>query len=406
MEVNMQTRIITDSIKVASDIIKGGGLVAVPTETVYGLAANGLDERAVKDIFNVKGRPDNKALSLMVSGVEALEELCEDIPFAARHLADIFWPGPLTIVLKAKPGIIPDIVLAGGSTVGLRCPNHEKTLALLKTAALPLAAPSANPTGERDPKTAREVLNYFEGKIDAVIDGGQCSFGVASTVIDMSKTPYEILRQGAVLEEDLNLALVSGLTIIGITGGTGCGKTTALEVLEKMGGLIIDCDVVYHELLENSQELMEALEERFPGAIPKGTHDTKALGEIVFNDPAELSALNAISHHFVGKEISRRLTNWAKAGGMVAAIDAIALIESGISNYCRTTVGITAPTELRVQRLMKREGITAEYAKLRIDAQKPDSYFEENCDYTLSNDSDRESFEINCEKLFSDIIGR
>ena len=402
----MKTKIVAESISEAADIIKAGGLVAVPTETVYGLAANGLDENAVKEIFAVKGRPENKPLSLMVHGAEAMDELCGDVPEAARYLADIFWPGPLTIVLKAKPGLIPEAVRAGGDTIGLRCPNHPKTLELLKTCGLPLAAPSANPSGEKSPKTAQDVLDYFNGKIGAVIDGGECSMGVESTIIDMSKTPYKILRQGALAENDLNMALMSSLTIIGITGGTGCGKTTALDTLAAMGGLIIDCDAVYHDLLENSDELIKALDERFPGAIPPGTHDTKALGEIVFSDAEELRALNAITHRFVGQEISRQLTNWAKNGNRLAAIDAIALMEGGISNYCRVTVGVIAPTETRVARLMKRDGITEEYARLRINAQKSNEYFEENCDYTLLNDSDRESFKIKCETLFSNIIGR
>lgn len=401
----MQTQLITDNIADAADIIKRGGLVAVPTETVYGLAANGLAPEAVKEIFAVKGRPENKPLSLMVSGIDAMDELCEAVPDAARYLADIFWPGPLTIVLKAKSGLIPDEVRAGGDTIGLRCPNHPKTLELLKVCGLPLAAPSANPSGEQSPKTADDVKSYFGGKIDAIIDGGRCEMGTESTIIDMSKTPFTILRQGALSAEDINMALMSSLTIIGITGGTGCGKTTALEVLERMGGLVIDCDAVYHELLEQSDELIAELDVHFPGAIPAGTHDTKALGEIVFSNPEELRALNAITHRYVGREISRRLTDWALKGNKIAAIDAIALLEGGVSSYCRTTVGVIAPRQTRIERLMKRDNITEEYARLRIDAQKPNEYFEQNCDRILENKGDRESFKQKCEILFSDIIG-
>ncbi len=400
----MQTKVINDEIALAADIIRSGGLVAVPTETVYGLAANGFAEAAVKSIFDVKGRPENKPLSLMVSGAEAIDKLCVDVPDAAYFLADVFWPGPLTIVLKAREDI-PQIVRAGGSTVGLRCPQQEQTLSLLKTAQLPLAAPSANPSGEKSPKTAQDVLNYFDGKIDAVIDGGECTLGVESTIIDMSNTPYKILRQGAVHAENIFMALTASLTIIGITGGTGCGKTTALDVLKDMGGLVIDCDEVYHTLLNESDALIAALDERFPGIIPPGTHDTKALGEIVFSNPTELAALNGITHRFVGEEISRRLSDWAMNGGRVAAIDAIALIEGGVASFCRVTVGVTAPTENRIQRLMEREGISHEYAALRVSAQKPNEFFEENCDRILVNDSDRDSFEIKCKELFKEIIG-
>ena len=401
----METLNLSGKTERAADILKSGGLVAVPTETVYGLAANGFDERAVSRIYEVKGRPEVKPLSLMVRGAEAFELLCEEVPKAAYVLADIFWPGPLTIVLKAKK-TIPDIVRAGGETVGLRCPDHPALRELLGAVDFPLAAPSANPSGEKSPVKAQEVLQYFEGKIEGIIDGGECALGTESTIIDLSKTPYTILREGAALTSDIFLALVSALTIIGITGGTGTGKTTALNVIKEMGGLIIDADELYHTLLSSSEPMLRALNERFPGAIPEGTHDTKALGEIVFSNPEELRALNAISHKFVGEEIGRALTDWAKSGGELAAIDAIALIEGGAANICKATVGITAPTEARITRLMEREGISREYAELRISAQKPNEYFEKNCDYTVSNDGTQESFKTRCKKVFEDIIRR
>ena len=189
----MKTEIITADMDRAADIIRRGGLVAVPTETVYGLAGNGLDEKAVEEIYEVKGRPAVKPLSLMVPDSTAMEEYCDAVPQAAHALADKFWPGPLTIVLKSK-SIVPDIVRAGGATVGLRCPDHPLTLELLRRAKKPLAAPSANPSGQPSPKTAEEVEKYFDGKIDAVIDGGKCGLGFESTIIDMSCAPYRILR--------------------------------------------------------------------------------------------------------------------------------------------------------------------------------------------------------------------
>lgn len=401
----MQTKIINDEISTAADIIKNGGLVAVPTETVYGLAANGFDAKAVESIYTAKGRPENKPLSLMVAGVEAMEELCLDVPQAAHFLADCFWPGPLTIVLKANDKI-PDIVRAGGTTVGLRCPDQNLTLELLRQAGLPLAAPSANPSGEKSPVSAQDVLKYFDGKIDAVIDGGICAVGKESTIIDMSQTPYKILRQGALAENDIDTALCASLKIIGITGGTGCGKTTALNVIKEMGGLVIDCDEVYHTLLSECTALRREINETFNGVLPEDSKDTKALGEIVFNDKEELARLSSITDRYVGAEIKERLLEWAKNGGSTAAIDAIALIESGIGNFCRATVGVTAPTEDRIQRLIQREGISREYAALRIEAQKPNKFFEESCDYVLENNGSRESFAENCRVLFRDIIWR
>lgn len=399
----METKELSQDIPAAAALLRVGGLVAVPTETVYGLAANGFDEKAVAEIYEVKGRPEKKPLSLMVRGAEAMGTLCAEVPPAAYRLAEFFWPGPLTIVLKANKDLVPDLVRAGGETVGLRCPDHPQLRALLAAVDFPLAAPSANPSGEKSPVSAVEVLAYFNRKIAGIIDGGVCSLGLESTIIDLSKTPYALLRAGAVSEDEVNLALMASLTIIGITGGTGSGKTTALKVIEEMGGLVIDTDAVYHRLLAESEELIAALDARFPGAIPAGTRDTKMLGEIVFSDPEALRDLNAISHGFVGKEISRLLTDWARRGGTLAAIDAIALIEGGAGAFCRATVGITSPVETRIARLMRREGITHEYAALRISAQKPDSFFEENCDYTVDNSGTEAQFRENCRALFKRI---
>ena len=223
-------------------IMRGGGLIAVPTETVYGLAGNGLDEKAVAEIYEVKGRPEVKPLSLMVHDAASMERYCENVPPQAYTIAKKFWPGPLTIVMKAKP-CVPEIVRAGGETVGLRCPDHPLTLELLEKSGVPFAAPSANPSGEPSPKNADSVLKYFDGKIDSVLDGGECGIGCESTLIDLSRTPYRILRQGALPADEIADALVDSMKIIGITGGTGCGKTTALNELERRGALLIDCRV-------------------------------------------------------------------------------------------------------------------------------------------------------------------
>jgi L-threonylcarbamoyladenylate synthase len=399
----MKTTDFTDNIAAAADCIKSGGIVAVPTETVYGLAANGLDAEAVERIFTVKGRPENKPISLMVQGVKAFDELCAEVPRAAYFLAEAFWPGPLTLVLKAKAEI-PEIVRAGGNTVGLRCPKHEKTQELMAALNVPLAVPSANPSGAPSARSFNAVLEYFDGKIEGVIDGGDCEIGRESTVLDLSKTPYATLRAGAVSDGEIDMALVSSLTIIGITGGTGCGKTTALDTLRGMGGLVLDSDEIYHELLANSAQLRREIDERFPGALPAGSIDTKDLGKIVFSDPEALSLLGAITHKFVGAEIMGRLSAQARNGGELAAIDAIALIENGIAGFCKATVGITAPTEKRIERLMRRESISREYAELRINAQKPNDYFESVCDHTISNDSTMECFAEKCKQVFNNII--
>lgn len=401
----MQTKLIKENISEAAEIIKRGGLVAVPTETVYGLAGNGLDENAVHEIYEVKGRPAVKPLSLMVPDRGAMKGYCEDVPEQAEYLAERFWPGPLTIVLKAKE-LVPEIVRAGGATVGLRCPDHPLTLEALRLAKLPFAAPSANPSGAESPKDAAKVMEYFSGRIDAVIDGGPCGIGRESTLIDMSARPYRILRQGALAADDIADALVDNMKIIGITGGTGCGKTTALETLKDFGALVIDCDALYHELLESSAELINEIDKYFPGAVTDGVLDRKALGAVVFTDEEALRDLNIITHKYIHLELRRRLREWAMQGGTLAAVDAIELFSSGIAKRCCATVGVTADREVRLRRIQQRDGISLEYAMMRVNAQRPNEYFEEHCDYILQNNGTREEFSDCCLNLFLEVLNK
>ena len=401
----MQTKLIKENISEAAEIIKRGGLVAVPTETVYGLAGNGLDENAVHEIYEVKGRPAVKPLSLMVPDRGAMKGYCEDVPEQAEYLAERFWPGPLTIVLKAKE-LVPEIVRAGGTTVGLRCPDHPLTLEALRLARLPFAAPSANPSGAESPKDAAKVMEYFSGRIDAVIDGGPCGIGRESTLIDMSARPYRILRQGALAADDIADALVDNMKIIGITGGTGCGKTTALETLKDFGALVIDCDALYHELLESSTELINEIDKYFPGAVTDGVLDRKALGAVVFTDEEALRDLNIITHRYIHLELRRRLREWAMQGGTLAAVDAIELFSSGIAKRCCATVGVIADREVRLRRIQQRDGISLEYAMMRVNAQRPNEYFEEHCDYILQNNGTREEFSNCCLNLFLEVLNK
>ena len=198
----MKTLVMKDKLAKAAEILAAGGLVAVPTETVYGLAANGLNAGAVAKIYEVKGRPETKPISLLVSGMEEVETLCERIPESAYTLAKCFWPGPLTMILWKKL-IVPAIVAAGGATIGVRCPAHEKTLALIQKVGVPLAAPSANLSGQPSPKNAQQVLAYFDGKIEGVVDGGPCAVGVESTIVDLTVQPPKILRLGGLSKEEI-----------------------------------------------------------------------------------------------------------------------------------------------------------------------------------------------------------
>ena len=397
----METRHITsmEELPEAAAALKLGGLVAVPTETVYGLCANGMDSEAVAALYEVKGRPEVKPLSLMIAGPAEIEKYARDIPPAAYTLAARFWPGPLTLVLPAK-STVPSIVRAGGDTIGLRCPAHKMTLALLDRLRLPLAGPSANPSGKPSPKTAEEVLAYFDGKIDAVVDGGECGIGRESTILDLTVRPFRILREGALSREEIENALLSQLRLIGVTGGTGSGKTTVMRTLCRKGVLGLDCDVIYHELLESSEEMLDAIHERFPACFREGKLDRKMLGTIVFAVPEALADLNAIAHKFVHEEVHRRLRSYVWEGGSVAVIDAIALFESGLAEECVFTVGITAPREKRLRRIMEREGISEDYALSRIEAQPEDAYYEARCDYLLVNDGTMEELEEKCKNLF------
>lgn len=175
------------------------------------------------------------------------------------------------------------------------------------------------------------------------------------------------------------------MLVIGITGPTGAGKTTALNALTALGGRIVDADAVYHQLTATSPALRQELEARFGPVYADGDLDRKKLGQVVFQDPQALADLNAITHKYVAQETRRQIDEARQAGAPAVGIDAIALLESPLAAYCDCTVAVTAPEELRVKRIMAREGISEEYARLRVEAQKPSAWFQEHCDYTLEN---------------------
>ncbi len=195
------------------------------------------------------------------------------------------------------------------------------------------------------------------------------------------------------------------MIIIGITGGTGCGKTTALNELERLGGAVIDCDAVYHELLETDHDLIAELSARFPGTVKDGRLDRKALGAIVFSDEAALADLNRIILSYVDRELWRRVDRARAEGKPAVAIDAINLFEGDVAEKCDETVAVTAPESERVRRLIAREGISEDYARLRIAAQKPNEYYSGLCGHTLVNDcATREEFAARCRALFEEIL--
>ncbi len=191
-----------DLIGQAADIIKRGGIVAFPTETVYGLGANGLNEEAVKNIYRAKGRPSDNPLILHISNIEELDPLVREIPDLAYACMERFWPGPLTIIFK-KSQLIPHIITAGLDTVAIRMPDHRIASKLISLSGVPIAAPSANLSGRPSPTKGIHVIEDMVGKIDMIIDGGDTGLGLESTVLDLSTDRSTILRPGGITLEGL-----------------------------------------------------------------------------------------------------------------------------------------------------------------------------------------------------------
>lgn len=506
-----------NAIAEAAAILKNGGLLGIPTETVYGLGANALDEEAVLHIFEAKGRPQDNPLILHVPGADWLARYCRDIPPAAYTLAARFWPGPLTMILPRR-NIVPLRTTGGLDTVGVRCPDHPMTLAIIREAGIPVAAPSGNTSGRPSPTTARHMLEDMDGKIDGIVDGGPCAVGVESTIVDLTVTPPRLLRPGGLpleaLEEVLGEVAVdkavrqklsdgekakapgmkyrhyapkapvtvitgtpgasaayiaahlttgsgvicfdeyaplfgghiihrlgpaadklaqaqhvfdalrtfddtdvqeifaqcpdeSGLglavsnrlkkaagfhvieaprpLVVGITGPTGAGKTSALRALEQLGGCVLDCDAVYHEMLRTDDGLRNAITSAFGSVFTDdGQLDRQKLGTLVFGDAAQLDRLNAIIYTHLPRELERRM---ALSTAPIIGIDAINLVESGLSRLCDRTLAVIAPAEDRVRRIMARDGISEEYARLRVAAQKDDNFYRSHCTDVLVNTS-------------------
>ena len=531
-----QQKEIEDKISAAAKILREGGLVAIPTETVYGLGANGLDAQAGKRIFEAKGRPQDNPLILHVTGPQWLPRYCRNIPPMAYVLARKFWPGPLTMILQ-RQSIVPDETTAGLDTVAVRCPNHPVTLAIIREAGVPIAAPSANTSGRPSCTSAQDVLEDMDGKVEGVVDGGPCSVGVESTILDLTCQPPRLLRPGGLPLEDLErlighidvdhavtaplqegekpkapgmkyrhyapkapVTVVTGApeasareiqrragkgagiicfdeyadlfrgmevhtlgpsgdklvqaqrvfdalrtfdnsdvteiytqcpdnrglglaignrlkkaagfhvveadsqrVVLGITGGTGAGKTSALRAVEALGGQVIDCDAAYHEMLAENEELRNAINEKFPGVFRSdGSLNRRKLGEEVFARKDRMEQLNEIVFRFLVPEIERRVE--ALPDGLYA-IDAVNLLESGLDHLCDQTIAVTAPLELRVRRIMARDGITEQYARLRISAQKADEYYRSKCDCELTNSADTaEAFQADAQMFFHRMV--
>lgn len=503
------------AVAAAAEILRSGGLLGIPTETVYGLGADALNKEAVRHIFEAKGRPQDNPLIIHVPDASWLDTYCRDVPPQAYALAERFWPGPLTMILPRRE-IVPLRTTGGLETVGVRCPDHPVTLAIIRAAGVPIAAPSGNTSGRPSPTTAGHMIEDMDGKIEGIVDGGPCAVGVESTIIDLTVTPPRLLRPGGLPLEALEAVLgeievdkavrrqladgekakapgmkyrhyapkapvtvVTGASVrsagyiaahlgekdgvicfdeyaplfaghiihrlgsagdklaqaqhvfdalrtfdetdvpqiyaqcpdegglglavsnrlkkaagfhtvdlgrapvIGITGPTGAGKTSALAALRQLGGCVLDCDAIYHEMLEKDESLRRDITGAFGDVFgPDGKLERQKLGAQVFGDAGKLETLNAIIYAHLPRELHRRMD---ASPAPLIGLDAINLIESGLGAICDRTVAVLAPPEDRVRRIMMRDGITEAYAKLRVAAQKTDDFYRARCTDVLVN---------------------
>ncbi|MCI7618793.1 MAG: threonylcarbamoyl-AMP synthase [Firmicutes bacterium] len=205
----METRILGTSeedIERAAEIIRQGGLVAFPTETVYGLGADALNPEAVGKVYAAKGRPSDNPMIVHISSKDDLTRLTFEITEDMKKLADVFWPGPLTMVVPARP-VVPKVTTGGLDTVAVRMPSDLTAASLITASGVPIAAPSANLSGKPSPTTARHVIDDLDGRIDAIIEGGDCQVGIESTVVDMTGSVPAVLRPGIITQEQLSSAL-------------------------------------------------------------------------------------------------------------------------------------------------------------------------------------------------------
>lgn len=190
-------------IEKAAELIKKGKIVIFPTETVYGIGVNGLDSNAVKKLYEIKKRPLNKPISLLVSDMEMVEQIARDITDVEYQIMKTFFPGPLTIILKKKE-IVPDIVTSGSDTVGIRMPSEKIAIEIVKQAGVPIATPSANISGKPSGTNIKSIMQDFEGKVDFFIDGGESKLGIGSTIVQVINGEPKILREGSITLEQIN----------------------------------------------------------------------------------------------------------------------------------------------------------------------------------------------------------
>lgn len=500
---------------ISAEILKNGGLVAIPTETVYGLAANALDPEAVRSIFRAKGRPQDNPLIVHVSSMEDIYPLVEKIDPRLPAIAERFWPGPLTVIMK-KSELVPDEVTAGLDTVAIRMPSHPFAAEIIRRSGVPFAAPSANASGKPSPTCAAHVAEDMDGRIDAIVDGGECDVGVESTVITLVTEPPTLLRPGGVTPDELRevlgeinishavfeklnegekaqspgmkykhyapaaqVTIIKGsfesyekflkaqkdevcavcfegegkhfdkfieygrendsdtqahrifdalrqvdamgcerafvrcpvtsgvglavynrllrsaafrvidlditIPVIGLTGLTGAGKSTAGLFLAEKGCRIVDADILARKAVE-SRSVLDRLREKFgEDVVENGVLNRKKLAARAFASEEKTELLNSVTHPEITLLAVEEIHKAESEGAKAAVIDAPLLFECPLAELCGVTLCVTAPYEERKARIIARDSLTDAEAELRMSAQKPEEYYLSRSDIIIRN---------------------
>lgn len=519
----METKLLqpnTTGITEAARLLQEGYPVAIPTETVYGLAADALNPDAVASVFAAKERPMDNPLIVHIGDIQDWSPLVTHIPEKAAKLAEAYWPGPLTIILPAAD-CIPKEVTGGLNTVAVRFPSHPIAQAVILQSGCPLAAPSANRSGSPSPTNAHRVWEDMNGRIPAIIDGGNCDVGVESTVVDLCHDTPRLLRPGGItpemlecvvgpieidpavtreleagaiaaspgmkykhyapraevyivkgspsayaryvntqkgdgifalcFEEDkvdipaltygrrndalsqarelfdalrrldemgasivyaacptpagVGLAVynrllraagfkvINAITVVGLTGPTGAGKSTVADTWRALGVPVIDTDSLARQVVEPDSPCLKELVKTFSDSIlnEDGTLNRAELAKRAFSSPSESAKLNAITHPAILTLTQQLLEQFSEQGHSVAIVDAPLLFEAGFDAICHHIVAVIAPQDVRLSRIMARDKLTVDAAKQRMKAQQPDGFYCRDGVSVIHNDGNMDS---------------